>query len=84
MKLPGFTADAAVSASPQQYRMGPSFQVPVGALLQPSTEVCYDGDCLDWCLNHSAYPETCYSGCQIPCGGHGVWPPDQEILPPPG
>ena len=82
MNLPGFTADAAISASSQQYRMSPSFQMPVQALLQQSTEVCYDAECLNWCLDHSDYPETCYAGpgCRIPCGGHGGPPPDPEIL----
>lgn len=82
MSIPGFTAEAAVFRSPRQYRRSPLSAAPVKGVVPQlqSGETCMDWECLSWCQDHSAYPETCYDACQVPCDPNA--PP--EILPAPG
>lgn len=82
MSIPGFTAEAAVFRSQGQYRRSPLSAAPVKGVVPQlqSGETCMDWECLSWCQDHSAYPETCYDACQVPCDPNA--PP--EILPAPG
>ena len=81
MRIPGFTAEAAVFRSSRQYRRRSlSSRSARGVVPQQSGELCMDWECLSWCEAHNPYPETCYSGCQVPCDPNA--PP--EMIPAPG
>jgi hypothetical protein len=81
MRIPGFTAEAAVFRSSRQYRRSSSSSRRVrGVVPQQSGELCMDWECLSWCEAHSPWPETCYAGCQGPCDPNAP----HETLPPPG
>jgi hypothetical protein len=80
MRIPGFTAEAAVFRSPRQYRRNRLSSGPVKGVVPQLQRTCMDSDCLSWCEAHSQYPETCYESCQVPCDPNAPL----ETLPAPG
>lgn len=82
MKLPGFTADSSLGASHEHYRTSSPKPEAVGAIPQWSTAQCYL-DCMSYCEQMHPFEgaERCPTFCEGVCE---PYPPDRELIPPPG